>query len=90
VLAGEKFAAVFPGRHSALAIADRPPSEWGPPDLGTVTEALASPAGRLAAARPLLGAGLACRGFLRGTPVRDDLKIYMPNVRVRCAQHPRG
>jgi hypothetical protein len=70
VLAGPTFATVFPGRHSVLTIADRPPAEWGPADLGTVTEALGSP-DIDAAARPLLDllrARLACCAVLPGKP----------------------
>jgi hypothetical protein len=66
VLAGAKFATVFPGRHSVLTVADRPPTGWGPADQGIVAEALGSP-GVDAAARPLLDllqARLACRAVL--------------------------
>jgi hypothetical protein len=70
VLAGAKSATVFPGRHSVLTVADRPPTGWGPADHGIVAEALGSPDVD-AAARPLLDllqARLACRAVLPGKP----------------------
>ena len=50
---GEGFADVFPGMHTALATAVRPPAEWEPADQATVAAALSDPAVS-AAARPLL------------------------------------
>ena len=63
---GTGFAAVFPGRHSVLGVADRPPAEWEPADLVTIDQSLGDPAID-AAARPLLEllrAGFRCRPSL--------------------------
>jgi hypothetical protein len=80
VLAGAKSATVFPGRHSVLTVADRPPTEWGPADQGIVAEALGSPDVD-AAARPLLDllqARLACRAILPGKPRPDTGADHVP------------
>jgi hypothetical protein len=61
--AGAGFADVFPGRSSLFAVAGKPPCDWMPEDLGTVSAVLSNPAAGVAS-RPLLElmqAALECR-----------------------------